>query len=316
MSVKIHMMDVGDADAIIVQLERFSEKLVLLIDGGKNSEHADKIIEYFGKLQILPDILICTHLDKDHIGGLGRVLEQFHKNVKSIWVHIPTKHDDLFKTKLMAKIVDKKAFGRADERLELIFASVHDLENFVQVADKLGLKISEPFSDTTDQQVISICKKWGIEILGPSLSFYDSLVPLFREAYAPKAIYESALIKAAANPCLALGQEGYDTPENESSLIFSISDNTRNYLFTGDAGLQAFNKIEDKLKKLYLLKIPHHGSKKNLNQGIIEKISPQKCLISASGKQGHPDSNLIECLRRHGAEEILSTSGHGNLTLD
>ncbi len=311
MAIKIHMLNVGDADAIIVQLENSFEKISLLVDGGKNSEHADKIISYFDNLRIAPDILICTHLDKDHIGGLSYVLEKYHKNIKSIWAHIPDKHDASFKTKLSAKIVEKRAFSRADERLELIIASVQDLENFIQVAGRFGLKVLEPFSDTNDQQIISICKKWDIEILGPSISFYDSLVPSFRDTYAPKKLYE--LAKAGGSPCLLIGQEGNDTPENESSLIFKISDNGKNYFFTGDAGLQAFEQVDGKLTKIYWAKIPHHGSRKNLNQRIIEKVSPQKCFISAVGKSGHPDDNLKKCLDKHNAQVECTGEKNSNL---
>lgn len=305
MAIKIHMLNVGDADAIIVQLENSFEKISLLVDGGKNSEHAGKIISYLENLRIAPDILICTHLDKDHIGGLGDVIEKYHKAIKSIWAHIPTKHDTEFKLKLFSKMVEKNASGRVDKRLELIMASVQEIEDFIQVADRYNIRVLEPFSDTSDEQIISLCKKWKIEILSPSVSFYDSLVPLFRNTYVPsppKKIYEHELVKAGESPCLLIGREGYDTPENESSLIFKISDNGKNYLFTGDVGLQAFERIDDKLTEAYWVKIPHHGSKKNLNQRIIERVSPRKCFISAVGKNGHPDDNLKKCLEKKNAQ--------------
>jgi beta-lactamase superfamily II metal-dependent hydrolase len=288
------MLNVGNADAIIVELDKGNEKLVVLVDGGKGKEHAEKIINYFKTINAKPGIIICTHLDRDHIGGLAKIIEEYHSYIKAIWTHIPGNHNKDIKSQLS---IDSRAFLKS-ERRELLIASLQDLEDFVKIAEKYGLKdrIFEPFSDKSPQEISNICKNWNLSILGPSKDFYESLLPKFRNFQEQKA----REIASQLDSCGSIGQEGPDTPENESSLIFQIYTDGKKYLFTGDAGLQAFENIDNKLEKIYWVKIPHHGSKKSLNSEILDRLSPTKAFISAKGEAGHPDDNLVKCLRNKG----------------
>ncbi len=301
MSIKIHMLNIGDADAIIVQLTKGYLKTTLLVDAGKDNSHASQIINYFGEIKDKPDVIICTHLDHDHIGGFPNILREYKNNIQSIWTHLPEKH---YRAASFKKTLIETA--SVNRNMQLILASIQDLENFIEVAHQLGLdkKIVEPFSDSKDQQLISICACWGINILGPSTVFYDSLVPDILKEYDSK-ILESTTHKASVDPCSQIGQDGYDRPTNESSLIFQVTTDIK-YLFTGDAGLRAFGKI-NKLDRVYWLKVPHHGSRKNLNSELIGKLNPTKCFISANGNNGHPDENLLACLKNHNVASIQCT---------
>ncbi len=308
MDIKIQMLNIGDADAIIVQLKKNDQVLTLLIDGGKIQEHANKIIKYFEDYHLTPDVIICTHLDYDHIGGLKYIVKEYYQQIKAIWVHRPENHESTLRRGLE---IDSKSCSKS-ERRELIISSLKDLDSFIDEAEKNGLKdsIFEPFSDSTEKEVLTLCANWGIKILGPSKEFYESLLSCFR-SYSPAEFFEESMLKTL-EPCNAIGKEGNDAPENESSLIFQISNGDKGYLFTGDAGLQAFKRIKDKLGKVYWLKIPHHGSRKNLDKELIQKLSPERCFISAIGENGHPDSNLVKCLTKHGADKILCTGIEGN----
>lgn len=73
-TLTIYFMDVGQGDAIFIDSPRHGRAL---IDGGKNR----KILAELGK--VLPfgdkkiDVVIATHPDKDHIGGLPEVISHF-----------------------------------------------------------------------------------------------------------------------------------------------------------------------------------------------------------------------------------------------
>jgi beta-lactamase superfamily II metal-dependent hydrolase len=298
MKIKIHMLNVGEADAIIVELiDPYNNELRLLIDGGLE-KHARTIIDYFKQINTKPDILICSHLDKDHVGGLRGVVEEYKDYIKAIWVHLPENHDG----NLRKSVIEKAGLN---ERSGLILASINDLKNFIEVARKYKIKIFEPFSDSLPQEVQSICSQFRMRILGPSIDFYNKLVVDFKEDFN-SAIIDSKkdiieyVIAATKNPCANLGSSK-DRPENESSLIFEISTFYKKFLFTGDAGLIAFNDIKSKLAKVYWLKVPHHGSKGNLNSEVIEVLKPQRSFIPADGIK-HPDSELVNCLKSHGSE--------------
>lgn len=72
--LKVSFLDVGQGDAILIETPRHHQ---MLIDGGRNK----KVISEIGKL--LPfsdrtlDIVMSTHPDADHIGGLPEVVSRY-----------------------------------------------------------------------------------------------------------------------------------------------------------------------------------------------------------------------------------------------
>ena len=59
------------------------------------------------------------------------------------------------------------------------------------------------------------------------------------------------------------------------------------------------------LRNVDFLKVPHHGSRRNLNTSIIEALSPKKCYISAAGNKKHPSGRLYIGLQNMGTSTLL-----------
>ena len=71
--IMVHFIDVGQADSILIDNGTFE----VLIDGGNNGS-GDDIVDYIADYIDGPlDILIGTHPDADHIGGLDDVLKAY-----------------------------------------------------------------------------------------------------------------------------------------------------------------------------------------------------------------------------------------------
>ncbi|MBH0228825.1 S-layer homology domain-containing protein [Halobacillus yeomjeoni] len=71
--VKAHFIDVGQGDSTLIQTP--SGKTIL-IDGGRKSA-GQKVVDYLAKSGINTiDLMVATHPDADHIGGLIDVLQQ------------------------------------------------------------------------------------------------------------------------------------------------------------------------------------------------------------------------------------------------
>ncbi|WP_271130725.1 ComEC/Rec2 family competence protein [Dryocola clanedunensis] len=98
---------------------------------------------------------------------------------------------------------------------------------------------------------------------------------------------------------------------NKISVVFKYHEEISGlvYLMTGDADRSVFNRL---IKKNYclksdVLKVPHHGSIKNLNKRILSKISPSVAIISHNnGKFGkaqdtHPNTGVIDMLKKSGS---------------
>lgn len=72
-SFKVHYIDVGQGDSILVQ----SNDKNLLIDAGPRKSQ-DKLLDYLKSLNIKKlDYVIATHPHEDHIGGMGQVIKNF-----------------------------------------------------------------------------------------------------------------------------------------------------------------------------------------------------------------------------------------------
>jgi competence protein ComEC len=71
--LKIHFLDVGQAESILVQ----SQDHFMLIDGGNNDD-ADFVVKYLQDQGVTKlDYLMGTHPHADHIGGLDVVIDTF-----------------------------------------------------------------------------------------------------------------------------------------------------------------------------------------------------------------------------------------------
>ncbi|MDW0111128.1 S-layer homology domain-containing protein [Sporosarcina aquimarina] len=99
--MKVHFIDVGQGDSILLQTPTGKN---MLIDGGKASSE-NKVVAFLKSKGISTlDVVIATHPDADHIGGLISVLETFKVNqfIDSGKVHTTQTYFD------MLSIIDKK----------------------------------------------------------------------------------------------------------------------------------------------------------------------------------------------------------------
>jgi len=69
-TITVHFIDVGQGDSIFID----TSGLDVLVDGGPRAAGAT-VVEYLGNLSITKiDLMVATHMDADHIGGLITVL--------------------------------------------------------------------------------------------------------------------------------------------------------------------------------------------------------------------------------------------------
>jgi len=71
--MKVHIIDVGQGDSILIETP--NEKYIL-IDGGR-PEYGTKVLSYLEEQKVKKlDLVIATHPDYDHIGGLVDVMRE------------------------------------------------------------------------------------------------------------------------------------------------------------------------------------------------------------------------------------------------
>ena len=329
---EIDMLDVKAADAFLIHFfnDENHYEYVVLIDGG-NYDDGKTIAEFIrtNYTQHYIDLAICTHCDKDHYGGLIYLLEQQrddgddNMDIQEIWVDDPANHVELRKIKWYRKqetldIEARSVFGLGDTNL---------MELIDELVDDKKIKFFEPFADADNYSVESyISSKWSglITIIGPTVDYYSDLVPDFRNDLQKKDYEtdenEDSSVELTEGQVYSKTLEGAGddpSPHNQSSVIVKfVPDDEKVFLFMGDAGRKSFENMSkeniDSIQNVYWLKVPHHGSKYNINNDMINHIHPKVAYISTE-KYGHYLSKaLVNALKKTGSD-VYSTNVNGSM---
>lgn len=296
--------DAKGGDAILVELfDNEDYPVVVLIDGGYK-ETGEIICDYLKKRYKKPriDWVINTHPDKDHISGLKIILEDEKIEVCNIGMNRPWRDSgltiDYFKDKRITE-------DSLVERIKDAFSLADDIEC---IAQKRKIKIFPLLRGT---ELI----RGVLTILGPSKEFYkkhlliSDKTPITLEDY-DKQYYRKKEVEEEDYD-IGSGRiiEWYDDEQtsaiNQTSLILMLALGKECFLFTGDAGkeamVDALNYYEslnckNKSSDFTIVQLPHHGSRKNINPKILERLSPINYIISCPPdgmKEGHPSRRLI-----------------------
>lgn len=295
---EIDMLNVKAADAIIIhafvkQGESVEFEYVVLVDAGNECD-GEKIIQHlrnFYKQQYI-DLAICTHCDADHYGGFKRLIEEHNKGgvfkINQFWIHDPYSHVDIDDVQYIRK--NKTLRNRLNDAYVFNNGS-----NLIELIDNAGIERIEPFTGLEYEPL-------NIKVLGPDKKYYELLLPEFRVdvQFYDEEDYDYEMSKYA-HSFFPTAQDYYSktleyavddgSPVNQSSVVFIMEANGDKLLFTGDAGREALNRvikkdISQECKNVHFLKVPHHGSKHNLDNFIISYFHPSVSYISTE-KYGH-----------------------------
>ena len=116
-------------------------------------------------------------------------------------------------------------------------------------------------------------------------------------------------------------QHGHDSEANENSVMAFVKADKMSILFTGDAGVRAFNQIKKDLpQNITVLKVGHHGAKNVVDKNMVEYLNPKVSIVSVGfNKYGHPHPLTIKLLNKskivrtdktHAIRLISNTKGY------
>lgn len=323
------MLNVGAADCFIIYYtykeENDIKDRLILVEGG-NYGDGDKVIKHINTYypdRKLVDLVIVTHPDDDHIGGLVKMLEVIKERrqdaiaIGSFWVNDPSKH---------GYVPDDVKNNVKPETLKKRLRSAYNVnsdstKNLLDLINELGIYSEEAFAGEVGDDI-------PITILGPTKEYYTTLMPDFRgiNLNFKETVYadintnyderKDGKTNESLSPTLDATDDDTSAP-NRSSIIFVFTPNdNKKYLFTGDASVESFNNIPDYLKEYYKnvtwLKVPHHGSAHNLNTQLIKDINAKVAYIS-SEKEGHyTDRCTWLALKRNQASVYSTHRDHAN----
>jgi beta-lactamase superfamily II metal-dependent hydrolase len=312
--LEVDMLSVGDADSILVTRWTNGAPTRVLIDGG-NKSSASTLKSFLLRRRIsYVDHIVCTHPHDDHALGLIELVTDKQFDFGMFWMHLPWSHVDL----AMVNEALRQTSGR--RVANIINESLERSRDLADAVWRRKQYIYEPFAG---RQVgfLTVC--------GPSQQLYGSLVSEFEDANK-LAQFESDLashertilmenirrsLDAGAREDGALGAEPTE-PENDSSVILATQFGSDVFVFTGDAGLPALYaaaKSYTALGSCCWMQVPHHGSRRNIDESLIEFFRPKVAFVSASGTKKHPRRKVVNAFKDVGTS-VFSThypvSGH------
>lgn len=308
MSINVRILKAHHGDSILITINSESAIRRILIDGGPAATFSSrgrpgelqKVLDKLKDSGDTIDLVILTHIDDDHIGGLIKAFEN-HRYLPKIASNV------IFNSRISIY----KYFNQEIDYSESILGnftnstqtSIHQgdtLENFLD-----GLNI-------WDKRVFKQSDKYYLgdavlHFLSPNIKGLEKLKnKLDKQPPRTFTSGKSNDWECQYNDLLAEDHFQEDSsPYNGSSLAFILSVGNLNLVFLGDAhpsvvieGLKSFGYDDTNPLNANMVKISHHGSKYNTNQELLNILNTNKYIISTDGSQ-HELPNKITLARIH-----------------
>lgn len=296
---EINILPAYNGDSILIKTyDENNIELVILVDGGTPSTFEFSLKKQLKEIPKI-DVLVLTHIDNDHIGGLI----------------------NLFKNSIISKIEIGEIWYNQpdvefyDPKTEKALISVPQAENWkALIKEKITDVVIKEI--TTKNGVINI-KGLEFTILSPTLEIKNKLYEVWlKEQGKSKSgeLNQKALI-STSTPNYSVSLDELNKidfkPEksinndiyNSSSIAFLLKCPDLNFLLLADSRAEI---ISNNLKilgysktnplEVNFVKISHHGSLNNTSQELLSLIKSNNYLISTNGgtsNHKHPSRETI-----------------------
>ena len=318
-------------DCLLLHFGSKADPGLVLIDGGPTKVYAPQLKPRLNQIRaarglgatdaLLVDAAMVSHIDDDHIVGILEMTKELtaaqdaHKplpiKILGFWHNT---FDDIIGNdpdNLLAAI--KSQFGPAslsgnpdveglNPEAAMVMASVD--KGFRLRDDIKKLKI--PLNSDFGGKVILTAKGAKAIDIGKGLTFKVA-GPMKKELANLQKDHDTFLKAAAAKKkggTASLADFSDNSVPNLSSVVVLAEAGGKSILLTGDArgdkiltGLELIGAITSKGKlHVDVLKMPHHGSDRNMEVSFLERITADHYVFSGNGENGNPERETMNML--------------------
>jgi hypothetical protein len=314
--MRVSMLPGGHGDCLWIEWDSGNTTRRILVDGG-TPQSLERLQARIPGDGCHFELLVISHVDVDHIGGVLRFVTHLPENVTfgdvwfNGWKHLPT-DDELGppEGEMISAVITKrrlpwnKAFRgrpaalkkdgsfrtrnlRGDMTVTLLSPSLEDLA-----------RLRPKWEDTV--------REAGIE---PG-STEDALAELGHREELPDDLLGDEAIdpeRGADEPFVSDHSEA-----NGSSIVLLLEQGDARLLLCGDAFpalvtpavKRAAEERGEQRLRLDALKISHHASRKNIDNGLLEAVDCPRYLVSTNGAHyKHPHATALSRVVVHGGDE-------------
>lgn len=315
-AITVELLPACEGDALWVRHTAHGESFNMLVDGGRLAT-GRRLVERIRSSSTLPfrlDLLVVTHVDRDHIEGVIELLTQCDNSeltVAGIWFngysHLPA------------------PASRADVLQAQGAVMGNRLEALIRAR---GIPWNQAFNggavvwDEAAFFSVMVAPQLRLTVLGPTYAALEALRPKWEFECQRAGIMpggsdlQDFLLAPQGAPAPfdfdalhAVPFRDDNAVANGSSIVLLVEDlqcDGRNVLLAGDAFAHALEGALRALRaqrgdlRIDAMKIPHHGSERNLSLDLLEVVACRDYLVSTNGHYfSHPDDiSLARIVRR------------------
>jgi hypothetical protein len=322
--IRLEALNAKHGDALLLHFKNGRKQRLWVIDGGPGGTwngvlrpHLEEILGDAEALKV--DLALVSHVDEDHVTGMLQMTKALAEKKKNAPTFLEIRrfwHNsfaDLVGSEAslqrgmasLAGASDKAKAAMASDKHSLKLGTV-SLKHHREVAvlasigqgrqlrdhlETLALSGNDPVGDTLSSATGKVkIDEADVIVFGPIASRLEA----FREEWEAKSANAAALA--------SLFREDLDeSPTNLSSLVMLVKIGKRAILLTGDARgddiVAGAKEVGLKLPmKLDVMKVPHHGSDRNITEEFLKAFPADHYIISADGKHGNPDAATVKAI--------------------
>jgi hypothetical protein len=321
----LHVAQAAFGDCLLLECTTTAGTERLLIDGGPQGNYARHLAPLLDEK--VPrdeglDIVLLSHVDLDHVSGLIEMMSASLttpdaasvRRVRSVWHNaFSATIGRPVATSLRSAAAAVDSPGARDgtdtppgaaRTLRAVLNGVAEGDRLRALAERLGIAVNDGFRDqliVADARTVPLGDA-DVTVVGPTPENLAKLRKqwlswLRRQRGAPRAVPVGAVAWDRSVP-------------NMSSISLLVERKGRRLLLTGDArsdhlldGLERAGSIPaDGGLHVDVLKLPHHGSARNVDPTFLARVTADTYVISADGRYGNPDLAcliwIVEAARR------------------
>lgn len=323
-ALTITMLPAKEGDCLHIAYGEEADQKHILIDAGRQWTWKNALKDRFADSGIDSlELLVVTHVDRDHIDGMLALVSDpdLEIEVKHFWFNtwdhlqgnaivLPDTDDD-----------DIEPFGaKMGEEL-----STHSIDKGWSWNHQFGGKAVELSDDVANNAI-----RLGditLTLLSPNRTKLEELAPKWKKECTKAGLTPGATVEdyvlddddiedfGAINidTLAAEAFVGDGSEANGSSIAFILDYKGVKLLLSGDAhadllvkSLKSLGATPDDPLTLNAFKVPHHGSKYNISNELIELLSCENYLVSTNGNYfKHPEDVAIARLIKHGTDNSV-----------
>jgi hypothetical protein len=307
--IRIELLPAAFGDCILVEYGKSgAEARRILVDAGVRATYASSLLPRLAELNrgrpVALELLVVTHIDRDHIGGVLPLLQDAPRMItpKDTWFngrhHLDLDALGAKEAEALGALLHKKGFpwNRAfssDATKAVVVPEVGPLPR-IELGGGAAITLLSPYPWNLEE----LATKWD-DTLGSWDTKPDDeeAVPRNDDLLGKRSALTSITVAEMRQFSEASFQED-DTAPNGSSIAFLFEYESKRVLLGADARpsvlLRSLERFSDNVVELDAFKMSHHGSMSNISAALLAKIKCSRFLVSTSGASfGHPHPEAI-----------------------